>query len=111
MRIKRTLQPYVLNDKINFGFGNTSLERDIESTSNNIELIKKLDKDLDMSTLTEEERKIVGIMLEQGLLTVNTYDDSKFSRNINFYEWVDMSSNLNPEIYKSIKKNYLNLQY
>lgn len=100
MRIKRTLQPYVLNDKIKFGFGNISLERDIESTSNNIELIKKLDNDLDMSTLTEEERKLVGTMLDQGLLTVNTYDDSKFSRNINFYEWVDMSSNLNPEIYQ-----------
>ena len=91
MRVKRTLQPYVLNDKIKFGFGNTSLERDIEYNEININLIKKLDDDVDIQQLSIEERKIVKFMLSKGLLTNNQYDDTKYSRNINFFEWIDLS--------------------
>lgn len=96
MRVKRTLQPYVLNDKIKFGFGNVSLERDIDCNEMNINLIKKLDEDVDIQQLSIEERKIVKFMLSKGLLTNNQYDDTKYSRNINFFEWIDLSKNLNP---------------
>ena len=78
MRVKRTLQPYVLNDKIKFGFGNVSLERDIDCNEMNINLIKKLDEDVDIQQLSIEERKIVKFMLSKGLLTNNQYDDTVF---------------------------------
>lgn len=40
MRIKRTLQPYVDANKIKFGFGNIALERDLEYSLQNVELVK-----------------------------------------------------------------------
>ena len=45
IKIKRTLQPFIKDDVIVFGFGNSSIERRIKNTEENIELIRQLDAD------------------------------------------------------------------
>lgn len=99
MRIKRTLQPYVDANKIKFGFGNIALERDLEYSLQNVELVKKLDSD-NIQSYSEDEKEIIDTMCAKGLMTTNNYDDSKFSRNINFFEWVDTTDNLDPYVYQ-----------
>lgn len=100
MRIKRTLQPYIFKDKIKFGFGNVSLVREIDFNEENINLIKKLDNDIDIKLLSNGEKQVVESMIYMGLVTSNQYDNSKYSRNINFFEWVDLSENLDPSKYQ-----------
>lgn len=99
MRIKRTLQPYVDANKIKFGFGNIALERDLEYSLQNVELVKKLDSD-NIQSYSEDEKEIIDTICAKGLMTTNNYDDSKFSRNINFFEWVDTTDNLDPYVYQ-----------
>lgn len=102
MRIKRTLQPYIDEDKIIFGFGNPSLIRSLENSDKYLNMIKKLDEN---NELTSEDLEIVDEFTKLGLMTNNKYDDSKFSRNINFYEWLDRSTNTNPSIYQDKLNN------
>lgn len=63
MRIKRTLQPYIFKDKIKFGFGNVSLVREIDFNEENINLIKKLDNDIDIKLLSNGEKQVVESMI------------------------------------------------
>lgn len=101
MRIKKTLQPFVDGELIKFGFGNSSLERSLPFSANMVSLIRKLDSSIVYKVdLSYEEQELVEKMLNMGLLTSNEYGDSKYSRNYNFYEWIDTSSNLDPSIYQ-----------
>lgn len=102
MRMKRTLQPNVAEDKIVFGYGNESLVRSLPYTKKNEELVKKLDRydtnDIDKYTL--DELNTVKKWAKKGLLTNNQYNDDKYSRNINFFEWIDISENTDPVKYQ-----------
>lgn len=101
MKIKRTLQPFIEDDNILFGFGNESLVRRIPYTLENEKLIKKLDE-VDFNNLSREEKQLVKSWNQPGLLTENVYDNSKYSRNINFFEWIDSSENIYPEKYQKM---------
>lgn len=102
MKIKRTLQPYVEDEKIVFGFGNATLVRTVPYTEDNAYLVKKLDKydTDDTGKYTKEELKKVEQWRSMGLLTNNDYSDTRYSRNINFFEWIDVSRNLDPSTYQ-----------
>lgn len=99
MRIKRTLQPFVDGSQIRFGFGNSSIERSLPLSDDLLKIIKRLDNQ-EFDKFTTEEQKLVNRMTELGLITINKYDDSRFSRNFNFFEWVDTTSNLDPSLYQ-----------
>ena len=101
MRIKRTLQPYIHNEKIKFGFGNRKLERSIENNSLARNLIQKLDSNSDTKIFSTEENLLIEDMISLGLITNNDYGNSLYSRNYNFFEWIDLSNNINPEIYQN----------
>lgn len=100
MRIKRTLQPFVDHGEIIFGFGNQKLIRKIPATEDNLRLVKALDEQ-GTDYLTELQSEKLSDWQSKGLLTTNCYDEDKFSRNINFFEWMDTSSNVDPGIYQN----------
>lgn len=94
LKIKRTLQPYAYNGKIQFGFGNSTLIREIPDTPRNRSLL--LSTDLEKVATTSELDRFKNL----GLVTDNPYNDSRYSRNINFFEWIDESSNISPASYQ-----------
>lgn len=105
-RIKKTLQPIIEGDKIIFGSGNPTLERSIPNTDTNIKIIKYLNNELSRKkislTNTELSEKIHKFS-KLGLLTNNDYQtQNRYSRNLNFYEWIDTSSNIDPSKYQNI---------
>ena len=100
-RVKRTLQPYVEDNEIIFGFGNSSLERRIPYTDETAFFLKKLDNGIsDISQLSSNEIILFEKLIKLGLITDNEYNNDKFSRNINFYEWIDTSEETSPKIYQ-----------
>nr|DAO50517.1 MAG TPA: ThiF family [Caudoviricetes sp.] len=100
IKIKRTLQPFIKDDEIVFGFGNSSIERRIKNTEENIELIRQLDADYSLRENFLLNREKLEEFRNLGLLTENNYDNSKFSRNINFYEWIDITQNTDPRVHQ-----------
>lgn len=93
-KIKRTLQPYAEDKKIYFGFGNSSLTREIADTPRNRFLL--LSNNLERDARAEELEKFKSM----GLVTDNEYTDTRYSRNINFFEWIDESRNISPSKYQ-----------
>ncbi|WP_297815088.1 ThiF family adenylyltransferase [uncultured Lactobacillus sp.] len=104
LRIKRTLQPLVDGDKILFGIGNVGLRRTIPNNPENIELLKFLNDEIprDQVRLSDDQIKNkIDQLKDLGVLTTNTYSDApRYSRNETFFEWMDMSSNINPYKYQ-----------
>ena len=104
LKIKRTLQPLIVGEKIIFGFGQDGIERSIEKNEQNIDILKVLNgekKRDQLSISTEEFNNKVKVLKDLGLLTINEYDKQyKYSRNINFFEWMDISYNTDPSIYQ-----------
>lgn len=104
IKIKKTLQPITIQEKILFGFGNKNLERSIDNTELNQQIIKFLNGEFsreDIALTDIELKDIIDDFKEKGLLTTNDYSDNeRYSRNKNFFEWIDKSNNLNPEIYQ-----------
>lgn len=104
LKIKRTLQPLIVGEKIIFGFGQDGIERSIEKNEQNIDILKVLNgekKRDQLSISTEEFNNKVKVLKDLGLLTINEYDKQyKYSRNINFFEWMDISNNTDPSIYQ-----------
>lgn len=47
-----------------------------------------------------DELNTVKKWAKKGLLTNNQYNDDKYSRNINFFEWIDISENTDPVKYQ-----------
>lgn len=108
MKIKRTLQPFhdTENNQIVFGLGNQSLERTLPYSKRLESLIKYLDEteldNINVNNFSPLEKKMYDSLSEKGLLTKNTYSNSKYSRNYNFYEWIDPDNCSNPQKYQSI---------
>jgi len=104
LKIKKTLQPLIVEEKIIFGFGQDGIERSIEKSELNIDILKVLNGEKEREQLTintEEFNNKVKVLKDLGLLTINDYDKQhKFSRNINFFEWMDISNNTDPSIYQ-----------
>lgn len=101
VRVKRTLQPYLEGSEIIFGFGNSSLERRIPYSRKTENFIKQLDEgSIDTNILSVDEHKLLSEFIDLGLITDNAYSDMKFSRNINFYEWIDTSKEISPSVYQ-----------
>ncbi|MDM5249287.1 MULTISPECIES: ThiF family adenylyltransferase [unclassified Lysinibacillus] len=104
LKIKKTLQPLIVGEKIVFGLGQDGIERSIEKSEMNIDIIKVLNGEKERSELKISEEKFnnkINVLKNLGLLTTNEYDKKyKYSRNINFFEWMDISNNINPSIYQ-----------
>ncbi|MDR2660637.1 MAG: ThiF family adenylyltransferase [Lactobacillaceae bacterium] len=104
-RIKKTLQPVQIGDKIYFGYGNTAIVRSVDNTKLNNQMIHYLNGEIsrqEVNATDEQINSIISDWQNHGALTNNKYDNKeKYSRNINFYEWVDISSNLDPSVYQS----------
>ena len=83
--------------KIYFGIGNKETLRSIEATAENVDLVKKLEHSCDVQDIAADKLQE---FMRLGLLTDNEYQDYKYSRNINFFEWIDLSENTNPQIYQ-----------
>lgn len=65
----------------------------------------ELDKsDLNLSNIKIDEK--IKEFKKMGLLTINDYsNDSRYSRNENFFEWIDKSDNLDPSKYQKKLNN------
>ncbi|GBG93856.1 hypothetical protein LFYK43_03150 [Ligilactobacillus salitolerans] len=104
MRIKKTLQPLEYKGNIIFGAGNKNIVRHIPNTKINRLLIQYLDGQIKRSELeiSDSELEIaLGKFKKLGLLTNNPYNSSdRYSRNANFFEWLDTTSNLDPFVYQ-----------
>lgn len=106
IRVKKTLQPIEKNEYIYFGWGNPKLERRISNTEENKNLIKKLDAGQNDFLINSEEKKVIAEWKNLGLLTLNQYEDTRYSRNINFFEWIDVSSETDHRLYQEkLKKS------
>lgn len=70
----------------------------------NEKVIKYLNGELDRKDLKISDQELINIIEKfrsLGLITTNSYsDNSKYSRNISFFEWMDTSDNVDPNIYK-----------
>lgn len=106
IKLKKTLQPTIENDEIVFGYGNPTLVRKISNTSINRNLIKFLNDEITRSeiNITDAELKEkIKEFTNLGILTTNDYQTQyRYSRNYNFYEWIDISKNVNPIKYQNI---------
>jgi len=104
LKIKKTLQPLIVGEKIVFGLGQDGIERSIEKSKMNIDILKVLNGEKERSELKISEEKFnnkINVLKNLGLLTTNEYNKKyKYSRNINFFEWMDVSNNANPSIYQ-----------
>lgn len=104
IRIKKTLQPTIENNKIVFGKGNPTLERSIPNTNINIKIVKYLNNELSREEIPLDDTELSNILnkfSQLGLLTSNDYQtQQRYSRNLNFYEWIDTSANINPSKYQ-----------
>lgn len=104
IKLKKTLQPVVRGDKIVFGLEQEGLERVLENTEDNIKLLKYMNGEIEESALNlnkEELEEKINSLKYQGLLTINHYGKKgRYSRNINFFEWIDTSDNINPNVYQ-----------
>jgi adenylyltransferase/sulfurtransferase len=105
MKIKRTLQPVERGNEIVFGLGNRGLTRAVENTVQNRNLVRFLNGEIERTEVDLDDaalERTIENWHQAGALTENEYDESnRFSRNINFFEWVDISANLNPETYQN----------
>ncbi|WP_436889312.1 ThiF family adenylyltransferase [Mammaliicoccus sciuri] len=106
MRIKKTLQPIIKDKYIYFGFEQESVERKIPYTKDNEKIIKFLNNELNFEDLNIS-KEIFEYKLKEfcdlGLITENNYDKNyRYSRNVNFYEWIDTSNNTDPFKYQNI---------
>lgn len=104
-RVKRTLQPLIEGDKIIFGSGNSSIEQSLPNTTELRNFLYKLDRGVRLSELSSAEKYIFRTLIDKGLITENNYDNNKYSRNLNFFEWLDTSSNTDPSKYQKIINN------
>ncbi|WEV38483.1 ThiF family adenylyltransferase [Lactobacillus sp. ESL0680] len=114
LKIKKTLQPLIVDNKIVFGLGNKNLIRSIPNTVSNIKLIKYLNGEIKRSDLQLSEKNItskIKKLKEMGLLTSNTYGKKDmYSRNFNFFEWIDLSNQTDPSIYqKKLANSYVTI--
>lgn len=104
LRIKRTLQPLIDGDKILFGIGNLGLRRTIPNIPENIEMLKFLNGEISRDQVKLSDSQVmdkIDQLKNLGVLTTNDYSDSpRYSRNETFFEWMDMSSNVNPYNYQ-----------
>lgn len=105
LKIKKTLQPIAIEDKIFFALEQEGLERSIENTEVNRNLIKYLNGELSYEQLSLKEEQFkekMEFFRENGLITNNNYEKkNRFSRNVNFFEWVDTSDNVDFESYQT----------
>ncbi|MFI8687845.1 HesA/MoeB/ThiF family protein [Rossellomorea sp. NPDC077527] len=104
VKLKKTLQPLEKNNRIFFGAGQPGLERTIESNEENKIFLKYINGEIDRSSLDLSESTVdekMSFFEKEGLLTTNDYQkDYRYSRNVNFFEWVDTTSNTNPYKYQ-----------
>lgn len=70
----------------------------------NEKVIKYLNGELDRKDLKISDQELINIIEKfrsLGLVTTNSYSgNSKYSRNISFFEWMDTSDNVDPNIYQ-----------
>lgn len=104
LRVKRTLQPLIDENKILFGIGNLGLRRSISNTTENIAVLRFLNGEIKREDIDISDKQLnnkISKLRELGLLTTNNYSSSpRYSRNATFFEWMDTSSNVNPYKYQ-----------
>ncbi len=104
IKIKKTLQPIIVKDKILFGFGNRNIERSINNTKKNRQVIRFLNCEVSRENINISDTELSSIIQtfrDKGLLTTNDYSDKdRYSRNKNFFEWIDKSNNVDPQNYQ-----------
>ncbi|OEH94269.1 HesA/MoeB/ThiF family protein [Bacillus solimangrovi] len=101
IRLKKTLQPVERDGKIYFGVGQPGLERTIDSSEENKRFLRFLNKEIDKENLNLSQSAIdekMSFFERNGLLTTNNYQkEYRYSRNLNFFEWMDTTDNIDPQ--------------